>query len=208
MAGAHYLMIIGSAGHGNGYSKNKSKDGYLDTLADIIDAEKWFQEGPLHCKVVGMYHVKGVVGSAAACQRDLESFFKLCQRDKASPVIYYTGHGNTKGDWCFPDGTISFDRLYQLGKGAPYIPRVYADCCYSGNWAFNGQKAGWYVICASDSDTKAYNRVFARAVFKKEKYARMELCSSPINAISTLNGSVNCDARVCYINGDTTAEYY
>ena len=50
--------------------------------------------------------------------------------------LYFTGHGDTEGNWCFPDGTITlqdvvdqipiFDKFFSL--------RIFTDCCYSGNW--------------------------------------------------------------------------
>ena len=56
----------------------------------------------------------------------------------ASPaVLYYLGHSEEgTGNWCFKDGTISFQEIFDLyrrhcpGKVLAILP----DCCYSGNW--------------------------------------------------------------------------
>ena len=56
----------------------------------------------------------------------------------ASPAgLYYLGHSEEgTGNWCFKDGTISFQEIFDLyrrhcpGKGLT----IMSDCCYSGNW--------------------------------------------------------------------------
>ena len=56
----------------------------------------------------------------------------------ASPaVLHYLGHSEEgTGNWCFKDGTISFQEIFDLyrrhcpGKLLTITP----DCCYSGNW--------------------------------------------------------------------------
>jgi len=52
-------------------------------------------------------------------------------------TIYYTGFGEEgTGNWCFKDGTISFQEIFALyqkhltGK----ILCIIADCCFSGQW--------------------------------------------------------------------------
>ena len=52
-------------------------------------------------------------------------------------LIYYTGHGEVgTGNWCFKDGTISFQEIISLyfdyfrGK----LLYIFTDCCYSGQW--------------------------------------------------------------------------
>ena len=50
--------------------------------------------------------------------------------------LYFTGHGDTEGNWCFPDGTITLqdvvDQIPVFDK--LFILKIYSDCCYSGNW--------------------------------------------------------------------------
>ena len=56
----------------------------------------------------------------------------------ASPAsLVYLGHSEEgTGNWCFKDGTISFQEIFDLyrrhhpGKLLTIMP----DCCYSGNW--------------------------------------------------------------------------
>ena len=52
-------------------------------------------------------------------------------------MLYYLGHSEEgTGNWCFKDGTISFQEIFDLyrrhhsGKLLLIIP----DCCYSGRW--------------------------------------------------------------------------
>ena len=54
-------------------------------------------------------------------------------------MIWYTGNAQQKtGDWCFKDGTISFQELFHI-----YITHftgrllyIVSDCCYSGQWVY------------------------------------------------------------------------
>ena len=52
-------------------------------------------------------------------------------------ILYYTGHGEKDtGNWCFKDGVISFNDIFDLYinhfKGKPLS--IVSDCSYSGNW--------------------------------------------------------------------------
>ena len=52
-------------------------------------------------------------------------------------MIWYMGHSEEgTGDWCFEDGTISFQEIFDLYM--THSPRrrlhIISDCCYSGNW--------------------------------------------------------------------------
>ena len=54
-------------------------------------------------------------------------------------MIWYTGNAQQKtGDWCFKDGTISFQELFHI-----YITHftgrllyIVSDCYYSGQWVY------------------------------------------------------------------------
>ena len=56
----------------------------------------------------------------------------------ASPaVLHYLGHSEEgTGNWCFKDGTISFQEIFDLYRrhrpGKLLV--IQPDCCYSGNW--------------------------------------------------------------------------
>ena len=57
--------------------------------------------------------------------------------------IYYTGYGEKgTGNWCFKDGTISFQDIFALYK--KYLKgkslAIYTDCCYSGQWVVDCAK--------------------------------------------------------------------
>lgn len=61
----------------------------------------------------------------------------------ATALIYYTGYGEKgTGNWCFKDGTISFQEIFTLYetylKGK--LLYIYSDCCYSGNWVVDCAK--------------------------------------------------------------------
>ena len=52
-------------------------------------------------------------------------------------VIRYMGHSEKgTGNWCFKDGTISFQDIFSLYR--KYCPgkclNIVTDCCYSGHW--------------------------------------------------------------------------
>eukprot|EP01084_Bolivina_argentea_P095884 172377_1 len=54
--------------------------------------------------------------------------------------IYYTGHGQVDtGNWCFKDGTISLKEVIGAVKSVNNESNIQidADCCYSGNWAYD-----------------------------------------------------------------------
>ena len=57
--------------------------------------------------------------------------------------IYYTGYAEEgTGNWCFKDGTISFQDIFTLYK--KYLKEkllyIYSDCCYSGQWVVDCAK--------------------------------------------------------------------
>ena len=52
-------------------------------------------------------------------------------------MIWYTGHGEEgTGNWCFKDGTISFQEIFGLYREyfSGRLLYIVSDCCYSGNW--------------------------------------------------------------------------
>ena len=58
-------------------------------------------------------------------------------------MIWYSGHGQAgTGNWCFKDGVISFQDVYDLYKkhflGKVLV--VVSDCCYAGNWVHDCAK--------------------------------------------------------------------
>ena len=52
-------------------------------------------------------------------------------------IIYYTGHGEKNtGNWCFKDGVITFNDVFNLYKEHFEAKQltIISDCSYSGNW--------------------------------------------------------------------------
>lgn len=196
-----YYFCVGSAGHGNGKGKEKSTNAKLETQADIDDCKAYFAK----CKsnsigpgggtgfVYGTTNVEGLAGSAPSTLEMLKTFFDRCKKDEAQPVVYYTGHGNEQGDWCFPDGAITFDDIMTASANGGKFPILLCDCCHSGEWVYKASNkrkngSGPHVVAAaggSQQDKKlAYNRVFADAVFNKKAEAKEKLYSNS-RAIST-----------------------
>ena len=59
-------------------------------------------------------------------------------------TIYYTGYGEEgTGNWCFKDGTISFQDIFSLYKEycKGKVLCIFADCCYSGQWVLDCAKS-------------------------------------------------------------------
>ena len=57
--------------------------------------------------------------------------------------IYYTGYGEEgTGNWCFKDGTISFQDIFTLYKKhlKEKLLIIDIDCCYSGQWVVDCAK--------------------------------------------------------------------
>ena len=51
-------------------------------------------------------------------------------------MLYYTGHGEIgTGNWCFADGTISIQEIFDKVPGGCFYPMIFSDACYSGHWA-------------------------------------------------------------------------
>ena len=58
-------------------------------------------------------------------------------------MIYYTGYGEEgTGNWCFKDGTISFQDIFTLYKKhlKEKLLYIFSDCCYSGQWVVDCAK--------------------------------------------------------------------
>ena len=58
-------------------------------------------------------------------------------------MIYYTGYAEEgTGNWCFEDGTISFQEIFELYKKylTNKLLHIFSDCCYSGQWVVDCSK--------------------------------------------------------------------
>ena len=55
----------------------------------------------------------------------------------STALIQYLGHSEKgTGNWCFKDGTISFQEIFSLYRkfSAGKLLSLISDCCYSGHW--------------------------------------------------------------------------
>ena len=69
-------------------------------------------------------------------KRRVRSLMDECKSSNRKPAIYYTGHGEVgTGDWCFHDGTLSFQDIGDLTPLSCKYLVIFADTCYSGHWA-------------------------------------------------------------------------
>ncbi|XP_019851729.1 PREDICTED: uncharacterized protein LOC109581770 isoform X2 [Amphimedon queenslandica] len=92
----------------------------------------------------------------------IKSLFENCKKDEA--LIYYTGHGEKDtGNWCFKDGVISFNDIFELymmhfrGKSL----QIVSDCSYSGKWIHDcGKKLDEYGILSCGHKTREQKMLF------------------------------------------------
>ena len=93
--------------------------------------------------------------------RRIEKFFQLCTDNGFKPMLYYTGHGETRtGDWCFSDGTISMEAIFDKLPCGDVYPTIISDACYSGRWAdfcFKKGIAGFDCLSACDTGETAFD---------------------------------------------------
>ena len=80
--------------------------------------------------------VKDLYLTKNAALQHIRKLFGKCTRIKAHPMIYYTGHGEIgTGNWCFADGTISIQEIFDMVPVGCIYPMIFSDACYSGHWA-------------------------------------------------------------------------
>jgi len=179
-------LLIGSAGDikfGKGKSNPSKSDktGCLDTFEDIQDAKTFMRADPWigNSRIHATMNYEGASGSYKEVLRALDKFFEKCKENDWQPTIYYTGHGNRDGNWCFHDGIITFDNINDLvvkHQGPSWWTKIYCDCCYSGQWAkLAAGKHALTVLAACGPDQLASNRQFAKAKFDGDKAARKAL---------------------------------
>jgi hypothetical protein len=191
MASGHSYFCIGSAGHGNGKAKVKSTNAQLETDQDITDCRSYFDGKQSPITFGGALNVVGLAGSASAVLDEITCFFERCKYNDEVPILYYTGHGDTDGSWCFPKGKISFDDIAEARKKSGCrMPALLCDCCHSGEWVYRAKNSSdqWHIVAASGGSCQekklAFNRVFAKAAFRNDKGAK-ELLYSDSRAIAT-----------------------
>ena len=70
--------------------------------------------------------------------KNIKDLFEACVKNepKAAPVIYYTGHGESKtGNWCFQNHQLGIREIVSLIPPGCYHPLIISDSCFSGCWA-------------------------------------------------------------------------
>jgi len=175
-------LAIGSAGAGiEGVAKEKNPNSSLDLLDTKQDIE-FFKEFCLAFDGLdstfewfGSFEVCGNGGSKEVVLKTLHEFFDKCKNEDYKPLIYYTGHGDKNGDWCFRNGDrITFDDLYDYHEShhSGYNVTVFSDCCYSGQWVVQSRRQQKMIVkSASGPHTTAYNGVFSRGFFHHDATA-------------------------------------
>ena len=113
--------------------KQRSKQYYLNTIEEFLK----------HCKhPVGMYmlciYIHILKGSGAA-------YIYTCKGNTILPAVLllYMGHSEEgTGNWCFKDGTISFQEIFALYREHCHgkLMSIVTDCCYSGQWTIDCAK--------------------------------------------------------------------
>ena len=88
-------------------------------------------------------------------------FFEACKPNKFHPMLYYTGHGEIgTGNWCFDDGTLSIQEIFDMVPEGVYYPMIFSDACYSGHWAnfcINKGIPGFHCLAACPNFSKAFD---------------------------------------------------
>ena len=133
---------------------------------------------------------------------------KECSRE-TRPVagsfihIYYTGHGEAHtGNWCFKNGTISLKSIISAVKSVNSFCgiRIYADCCYAGNWAAKlGEFEG------------KYKRITLKAACWPERIAYDTQDGGPFTLVQTGKNTIsdfgNLKLARCYADLNFSGEY-
>ena len=126
-------------------------------LSDEWRKEEIKKIAGLHSRNPDLYHIKSVYYDLSGVERTKEYYMEAIKelfingkqgggKYKCETslyfifyiaVLYYTGHGEKDtGNWCFKDGVISFNDIFELYvnhfKRKPLA--IISDCSYSGNW--------------------------------------------------------------------------
>ena len=120
-----------------GISKRRTRDvqgdkkgGFLAGVTRDLGNMEDVVESNLYNTVKDLYLTK------RAALRRITSLFTKCKDTNTKPMLFYTGHGEIgTGNWCFADGTISIQEIFDKVPGGCYYPMIFSDACYSGHWA-------------------------------------------------------------------------
>ena len=119
----------------------------------------------------------------------------ICDYCFLTATIWYMGHSEEgTGDWCFKDGTISFQELFDLYM--THLPgrllTIVSDCCYSGNWVHR---------CAETLDNKLGIRPCGHKA--RERGVLIKVCASCQGNQKAAEPCFSTDATHVDANSDT-----
>ena len=80
--------------------------------------------------------VKDLYLTKDAALQHITMVFEKCtdKNFEFKPMLYYSGHGEIgTGNWCFSDGTISIQEIFDMVPVGGYYPMIFSDACYSGH---------------------------------------------------------------------------
>ena len=120
-----------------GISKRRTRDvqgdkqgGFLAGVTHDIGNMTDVVESDLYNAVQDLYLTKRVA------LRRIASLLKTCKDTNTKPMLFYSGHGEIgTGNWCFADGTISIQEIFDMVPEGCHNPMIFSDACYSGHWA-------------------------------------------------------------------------
>ncbi|XP_019862523.1 PREDICTED: uncharacterized protein LOC109591181 [Amphimedon queenslandica] len=134
------VLIIGSFGNHDDWPQQQHECSYLSEqwmleTAGII--EKYYLK---NTKDYQLHEIPESEQTKTYYMECISKIFINCKKDGV--IIYYTGHGEKDtGNWCFKDGVISFNDIFNLFK--EHLQKkglsltVVSDCSYSGNWIYD-----------------------------------------------------------------------
>ncbi|KAJ7369521.1 hypothetical protein OS493_038347 [Desmophyllum pertusum] len=112
--------------------------------------------------------VKDLYLTKSAALEHITKLFEKCKSKMFKPMLYYTGHGEIgTGNWCFADGTISIQEIFNMVPVGMYYPMVFSDACYSGHWAnfcLHKDIAGFHCLAACPEYSTAIDTKVAAVV--------------------------------------------
>ena len=105
-----------------------------------------------------------------AALKHITDLFEECRPGGTHPMLYYSGHGETAtGNWCFSDGKISIQEIFDKVPGDCIYPMIFSDACYSGHWAnFCLRKSKPYFSCLAACPE--YSTALDTGMFHKSTY--------------------------------------
>ena len=116
----------------------------------------------------------------------------------AAALLWYSGHGQKDtGNWCFEDGFISFDDIYNIYQAhfRGRLLMIVTDCCYAGQWVLRfKEKIGRKLVSKSEAEEmllkvyascqpneKSYDGIFSsRSVYTEPQRKTMLFDSNTI----------------------------